>query len=123
MYLLQLLIFEVGSNHHLEYNEQLAIGDVAIPVNVIDFKGEPELLFFIPLARESAQAGHKLLKINVTAPVFVENGNHPAREDTLVSNTRQPRGRKRPANLVARGFDETWGRLRNSSRSIVPELS
>ena len=24
---------------------------------------------------------------------------------------------------VARGFDETWGRLRNSSRSIVPELS
>ena len=24
---------------------------------------------------------------------------------------------------MARGFDETWGRLRNSSRSIVPELS
>lgn len=24
---------------------------------------------------------------------------------------------------VARGFEETWGRLRNSSRSIVPELS
>jgi len=29
----------------------------------------------------------------------------------------------REANLVARGLDEIWGRLRNSSRSIVPELS
>jgi len=27
------------------------------------------------------------------------------------------------ADLVASGFEEIWGRLRNSSRSIVPELS
>jgi hypothetical protein len=33
---------------------------------------------------------------------------------------KEERGR---TNRVARGLEEIWGRLRNSSRSIVPELS
>lgn len=32
-------------------------------------------------------------------------------------------GNQRASHLVARGLEEIWGRLRNSSRSIVPELS
>ena len=37
---------------------------------------------------------------------------------------RMMKGRKRGSGYrVARGLEETWGRDRNSSRSMVPELS
>lgn len=39
-YLLQLLVLEVASDHHLEDNEQLTIADVAVTVNVVNLECE-----------------------------------------------------------------------------------
>ncbi len=38
-YLLQLCVFQVAANHHLEHLEQLTVRDVAIFVHVVDFEG------------------------------------------------------------------------------------
>jgi len=37
--LLQLCVFEIVSDHHLEHLEQLAVRDVAVAVHVIDLEG------------------------------------------------------------------------------------
>jgi hypothetical protein len=80
MYLLQLLIFQVAAHHHLEYYEELSVANVAIPIDVVDAEGKPELLLLVPLAAECRQARHELLEVDVAAAIFVEDSNHARRE-------------------------------------------
>jgi hypothetical protein len=40
-YLLQLLVFQVAANHHLQHYEELAVADEAIAVNVVYAESEP----------------------------------------------------------------------------------
>ena len=75
-YLLQLLVLQVASDHHLQDDEQLAIADEAVAVNVVDLEGEAQLLLLVALAAEGAQARHELLEVDVSATVLVEDGNH-----------------------------------------------
>lgn len=79
-YLLQLLILQVASNHHLQYNKQLAVADVAIAVNVVDLECKPQLLLFVSFRAERGQTRHKLLKVDITTTVFVENSDHSCGE-------------------------------------------
>jgi hypothetical protein len=75
-HLLQLLILQIASHHHLQHNEQLAIADVPIAIDIVHLERESQLLLLVALAAESAQAGHELLEINVSATVLVEDGDH-----------------------------------------------
>ena len=40
--LLQLLVFQIASHHHLEYNEKLAVADVAVAVDIVDLERDTE---------------------------------------------------------------------------------
>lgn len=73
--LLQLLVLQVLTHHHLEHNEQLAVGNVSVAVNVVDLEREPQLLLLVALAAERAQARHELLEVNVATAVFVKDSN------------------------------------------------
>lgn len=52
-HLLQLLVLQVASNHHLQYYEELAIADVAVAVDVVYAECESQLLLLVALATES----------------------------------------------------------------------
>lgn len=39
--LLQLLILQIAPHHHLQHDEQLAVTDEAVSIDVIDLKGKP----------------------------------------------------------------------------------
>ena len=41
--LLNLVIFQVFAHHHLQNLEKLVVGDVSVPVHVVDVEGEPQL--------------------------------------------------------------------------------
>ena len=75
-HLLQLLILQIAPHHHLQHNEQLAIADVAVAVDVVHLERKPQLLLLVALAAEGAEAGHELLEIDVSAAVFVEDSDH-----------------------------------------------
>lgn len=85
MYLLELLVLKIAAHHHLEDYEELAVGDIPIPIDVVDFEREPQFLELISLARESAKARHKLLEINVSSAILIENSDHPIHVTELVS--------------------------------------
>jgi len=78
-YLLQLLILEVASDHHLEDDEQLAVTDVAVSIDIVHFEREPQLLLLSALAAEGTQARHELLEVDVAATVLVEDRDHAAK--------------------------------------------
>lgn len=78
-HLLQLLILEIASDHHLEHDEQFTIADVAVSIDVVHLERETQLLFLVALRAECAQTGHELLEINVSSSVLVEYGNHSRR--------------------------------------------
>ena len=75
-YLLQLLVLQVAADHHLEHNEQLAVADEAIAVNVVDAERKAQLLLLVAFAAEGREARDKLLEIDVAATVLVEDGDH-----------------------------------------------
>jgi len=52
-HLLQLLVLQVASNHHLQYYEELAIADIAVAVDVVYAECESQLLLLVALATES----------------------------------------------------------------------
>jgi hypothetical protein len=74
--LLQLLVLEVAADHHLEDDEELAVADVAVAVDVVDLEGEAQLLLLVALAAEGREPGHELLEVDVAAAVLVEDGDH-----------------------------------------------
>lgn len=74
--LLQLLVLEIASDHHLENNKQLAVGNVTVPIDIVDLEGEPELLLLVSLAGEGAEARDKLLEVDISAAVLVKDGDH-----------------------------------------------
>ena len=76
--LLELLVLKVAAHHHLEHDKQLAVADVTVTVNVVDLESEPQLLLLVAFTRESAQARYEFLEVDITAAVFVEDGNHSA---------------------------------------------
>ena len=78
-YLLQLLVLQVAANHHLEHNEELAVADEAVAVNVVDLEGKLQLLLLVALAAEGAQAGDELLEVDIATAVLVKDGNHANR--------------------------------------------
>lgn len=121
--LLQLLILQVASHHHLQHDEQFPVADVSIPIDVIDLEREAQLLLLIALGAECAEARHEFLEIDVASAVFVEDGYHSARQRGHGQQQGTGTCGLETPYRVARGFDETCGRERNSSRSIVPELS
>lgn len=51
-HLLQLLILQIASNHHLQDNEELAIADISVAVDVVDTESEAQLLFLVAFAAE-----------------------------------------------------------------------
>jgi hypothetical protein len=75
-YLLQLLVLQVASNHHLQYYEELAVADVAVAVNVVYAECKAQLLLLVSLAAESRETGNELLEVDVAATVLVEDGDH-----------------------------------------------
>jgi hypothetical protein len=79
-HLLQLLVLQVAPDHHLQHNEQLAVADVSVAVNVVDLERKAQLLLLVALAAERAQAGHELLEIDVSASVLVKDGDHAGRQ-------------------------------------------
>ncbi|CRK35674.1 hypothetical protein BN1708_001307, partial [Verticillium longisporum] len=80
--LLELLVLEVAADHHLEHDEELAVADEAVAVNVVHLEGEPQLLLLVALGREGAEARDELLKVDVAAAVFVEDGDHSTMRGT-----------------------------------------
>lgn len=74
--LLQLLILQIAADHHLEDDKEFAVADVAIPIDIVDFKGKAQLLFLVSLGAESAEAGDELLEVDISTSVFVEDGDH-----------------------------------------------
>ena len=75
--LLQLLILQVISNHHLQNYKQLSIADITVAINVVDLERKVKLLLLVALGTECAKSGHKLLEIDITAAVFIKYGYHP----------------------------------------------
>jgi len=75
-YLLQLLVLQVAANHHLEHNEELAVADEAVAVNVVDAECEAQLLLLVAFAAEGREARDKLLEVDVATTILVEDGNH-----------------------------------------------
>jgi hypothetical protein len=75
--LLQLLVLQVVSDHHLQHQKELAIADVPVAINVVDLEGKAHLLLLVALGAECAESRHELLEIDIAAAVFVEDGNHP----------------------------------------------
>jgi hypothetical protein len=118
LYLLQLLILEIASNHHLEHDKQLAIGDEAITVNVVDLEGEPELLLLVALAGKGAQPGHEFLKIHISATILVEDCNHPTRDKHVVSEQAREEGEP-GSQRIRRDLWETEKFLSFNSARVV----
>jgi hypothetical protein len=77
-YLLQLLILEIATNHHLQHNEQLTIANVPIAVNIIDLERIAHLFILDALGTERAKAVDEFLEVDVAAAVFVKDGDHPS---------------------------------------------
>ena len=75
-YLLQLLVFQITPNHHLQHDEQFPIADVAVAINVVHLEGESQFLFLVTLRTESAEPRYKFLKVNISTSIFVEYGYH-----------------------------------------------
>ena len=75
-HLLQLLVLQVASNHHLQYYEELAIADVAVAVDVVYAESESQLLLLVAFAAEGREARDKLLEVDVATTILVEDGNH-----------------------------------------------
>lgn len=75
-YLLQLLVLQVASNHHLEHDKELAVADVTVTVDVVDAEGKAQLLFLVAFAAKGREARDKLLEIDITTTILVEDGNH-----------------------------------------------
>jgi hypothetical protein len=87
-YLLQLLILQIASHHHLQHDKQLAIANVPIAIDIVNTEGKPQLLLLISFAAKGRQSRDKLLKVDVAAAVLVENGNH-ARGQRVGRNLRK----------------------------------
>jgi hypothetical protein len=77
-YLLQLLILEVATNHHLQHDKQLATADVPIAVNIVDLESIAHFFFFVALSTKRAKAIDEFLEVDVATAVFVKDGNHPS---------------------------------------------
>jgi len=75
-HLLQLLVLQIATHHHLQHNKQLPIADIAIAINVVDLERKPQLLLFVSLGAEGAQPRDKLLEVDISATILVENGDH-----------------------------------------------
>lgn len=74
--LLQLDVLQVVTDHHLEHDEELAVGDISVAVDIVDSEGEAQLLLLVTLGAEGRQTSDELLEIDVTTTVLVEDGNH-----------------------------------------------
>ena len=77
--LLQLHILEIATDHHLEDDEQFAVGDVAVAIDVVDFEGEAQFFFFVAFGREGREARDEFLEIDIAPAVFVEDRYHSRR--------------------------------------------
>lgn len=75
-HLLQLLVLQIASNHHLQYYEELAVADVAVAINVVYAEGEAQLLLLVTLAAKGRETRHEFLKVDIAATVLVEDGDH-----------------------------------------------
>jgi hypothetical protein len=71
-----LLVFQVAANHHLEHNEELAVADVAVAVDIVHTESEPQLLFLVAFAAECGETRDKLLEVDITAAILIEDGDH-----------------------------------------------
>ena len=74
--LLQLHVLQVAADHHLEHDEQLAVADVTVAVDVVHLEREAQLLLLVTLAAEGAQPADEFLEVDVAAAVLVEDGDH-----------------------------------------------
>ena len=79
--LLQLHILQVTTHHHLQNNEELAIRDITVAIDVVHLEGEAELLFLIAFGAEGAETRHEFLEVDVAATVLIENGYHSIRDE------------------------------------------
>lgn len=71
-----MLILQVTSYHHFQYDEQLAVTDITIAIDVVDLEREPQFLLLIALGAEGTEAGDEFLEIHVAATVFIEYRDH-----------------------------------------------
>ena len=78
--LLQLLVLQIAAHHHFEHDEQFPVADVPVSVDVVDFERKSQLLLLVALGAEGAQPGDELLEVDISAAVFVEDGDHAGRE-------------------------------------------
>lgn len=75
-HLLQLLVLQIAPDHHLEHDEQLAIANVAVAIDVVDLERKAQLVLLVALAAESAEPVDEFLEIDVSAAVLVEDRDH-----------------------------------------------
>jgi len=71
--LLQLLILEVVPHHHLEHEEQLAVGDVPVSVHVVYLEGKFEFLFPSSSSAERAEFAQMVSNTDVIKQMSLEN--------------------------------------------------
>lgn len=84
-YLLQLHILQIASHHHFQHNEELPVANISVAIDVIDLKGESQFLFLVAFGTEGAETGDEFLEVDIAASVFIEDGDHAAREWALIS--------------------------------------
>ena len=64
---------QMNNYKHGPHLEQLPVGDEAVVIDVVDPKGEPQLLLFVRLAAELGHPLHKLFEVDLTTVIIVEN--------------------------------------------------
>lgn len=74
--LLQLDILQVVAHHHLEHDEQLPVGNVAVAINVIDPEGKAQLLFLVTFGAKGRQTSHEFLEVDIATAVLIKDGDH-----------------------------------------------
>ena len=79
-HLLQLLVLQIAPDHHLEHDEQLAIANVAVAIDVVDLERKAQLVLLVALAAESAEPVDEFLEIDVSAAVLIEDRDHACRQ-------------------------------------------
>lgn len=77
-YLLQLLVLEITTNHHLQHNKQFTIANVPIAINIVDLERIAHLFLLVALGTEHAKAIDEFLEVDVAAAIFVKDGDHPS---------------------------------------------
>jgi hypothetical protein len=81
--LLELHVVEVAADHHLEHGEELAVGDEAVVVDVVDLEGEAELVLLRSACAQGVKTLHELQEGDVSILVLIKDCDDTADKGVL----------------------------------------